>query len=131
MTLPTYNEALAASHDESAFSNGTEVDCWMARNCGRCIHDKPARLNDYANACPLPLIAYADRTPAEWVETNPKGLEDRYTCVYFRPEDDPGPDEPAPTPDPPGQLTLCPREPYERPARMYVDTRPVEATAPV
>ncbi len=38
-------------------------------------------------------------------------------------------DEPTPIPDPPGQPTLLPREPYERPCRMYADTKPIEVDA--
>ncbi|MFI7532615.1 hypothetical protein [Streptosporangium sp. NPDC049376] len=78
---------------------------------------------------PLAAVAVPGRFPVEWREDNPLGLYDRYTCVYFRPEDNPGPDEPTPIPDPPNQLTLCPREPYERPGRMFVDTKPVEVKA--
>ncbi|MBG0828509.1 hypothetical protein HS041_12095 [Planomonospora sp. ID67723] len=122
MSLPTFDEADARAREGSPFSNGTEGYTWMGNWCGRCVHDAPARRDDYANACPLILVALTGKTPAEWLESDPYSLADRYQCLMFRPEDDPGPDEPTPVPDPPGQLTLCPREPYERPARMFVDT---------
>ncbi|MEV8639242.1 hypothetical protein AB0395_47065 [Streptosporangium sp. NPDC051023] len=127
MTLPTYEEALAKAREGSPFSNSTEGECWMENNCEQCVHDRPARTGNPADGCPLVLVAYLDKTPAEWMRNEGFRLGDQYTCVMFRPEDDPGPDEPTPAPDPPGQLTLCPREPYERPGRMYVDIRPVEA----
>lgn len=129
MSLPTFEEASAKARQGLPFSNGTEGDCWMEANCGRCIHDKPARHGRPEDGCPLVLVAYMGRTPAEWIETSPFGLSDRYTCVMFRSEDDPGPDEPAPIPDPPGQLVLCERKPYERPARMFIDTGSVKADA--
>lgn len=129
MTLPTLKEAEARAREGSPFSNGTEGYAWMENWCGRCIHDAPTRRDDWANGCPLILLALTGRTPAEWMETNPRGLADRYTCLYFRDEDHHGPDEPTPIPDPPGQDALFPREPFERPCRMYADTRPVPAVA--
>lgn len=123
MTLPTYEQAMATSSDESPFSNGTEGQAWMSRHCARCVNDKPAREGRYEDACVLILVALNGRTPAEWTEDDRMSLGDQYRCMYFRDEDD-GPDpEPTPVPDPPGQLTLCPREPHEQ-ARMLI---PVDA----
>jgi hypothetical protein len=130
VSLPTFDEAFAKAREKSPFSNSTEGYAWMGANCQRCFHDKAARCGDPGDGCPLILVAYMGRTPAEWIETKPLGLTDRYTCVMFRPEDDLGPDEPTPIPDPPGQLTLCPREPFERPARMFTDTTPADQLTP-
>lgn len=129
MTLPTYDEAFARAREMSPFSNGTEGYAWMENNCERCIHDRPHRDGTDPQGCPLILVALMGRTPIEWMQQDGHRLGDQYHCLYFRDEDDPGPDEPTPIPDPPGQLTLCPREPYERPARMFAGTKPVEVSA--
>jgi hypothetical protein len=114
--LPTYEQALATSRDEAAFSNGFEGEHWLEANCCQCLNDADARTGQ-GPGCVLVLISLEGRTPAEWTETNPRGLSNRYQCAYYRSEDD-GPDpEPTPIPDPPGQLTLLPRAPYEQ-ARM-------------
>lgn len=126
MSLPTFDEANAKAREGSPFSNGTEGYAWMANNCQRCVHDKPARNDDYENGCPLILVAYLGKTPGEWMEANPYGLGDRYTCLYFRDENDGGPGEPTPIPDPPGQEGLFPRDEFERPGRMFADTMPQE-----
>jgi hypothetical protein len=137
MTLPTYDEAFAKAREGAPFSNADEGYPWLETWCGRCTHDREARTSE-GPGCPLVMVALMGRTPAEWLdntETGPDGLlkpysrSGQYTCVMFRPEDDPGPDEPKPIPDPPGQLTLVPREEFERPARMYADTKPVEVDA--
>lgn len=129
MTLPTYDEAFARARQRSAFSNGTEADCWFEANCGTCVHDKPARNGDPGNGCPLIMVAYMDRTPVEWLEQEGIRLGDQYHCVMYRSEDDPGPNEPTPIPDPPDQEVLFPRDGFERPARMFVDTAPQPAEA--
>lgn len=131
--LPTYEQAKATSRDGSPFSNGTEGYAWMANNCDVCINDKPARENDPGNGCVLILIALEGRTPAEWVDQwdgkGPYPLGDQYRCAYYRHEDDGGDPEPTPIPNPPGQLALCPREPYEQ-ARMLAPVQtPAEVTA--
>lgn len=118
MSLPDYDQAMAASRDEIPFSNSTEGEAWLSNNCERCLNDKPAREGRYEDGCVLILVALEGRTPVEWTPDKPMSLGEQYRCMYFRGEDD-GPDpEPAPIPDPPGQLTLVPREPYEQPARM-------------
>ena len=134
MTLPTYDKAFARARQRRAFANGTEGHAWLAANCDKCLHDKPARQGRAQDGCPLIMVAYMDRTPIEWLdgprdEQGRYGLADQYRCLMFRSEDDPGPDEPTLIPDPPDQEVLFPRDGFERPARMFVDTKPVEVTA--
>ena len=129
MSLPTYEDALARARDEVAFSNGTMWEIWSDRNCCRCVNDGIGLGLDEPQ-CPLVNVAMLhNKTPAEWTDQQPP-LGD-YLCVYFRDRDDPGGREPEPVPDPPGQLCLLPREPFEG-VRMYADTMPqaVEAVAP-
>ncbi|MEO3869383.1 hypothetical protein ABGB18_11175 [Nonomuraea sp. B12E4] len=128
MSLPTFEEADATAQEGSPFSNGTEGECWMENNCHRCVNDAPTRRDEWDKGCPLIMVALLGKTPNAWMERNPYGLYDRYSCIYFRDEDDPGPGEPTPIPDPPGQEGLFPREPFERPGRMYADTRPREVS---
>lgn len=119
MSLPTYEQAWATARDKTAFSNGFEGECWMGAHCERCINDSDELVNR-GEGCPLILIALEGRTPAEWADDKPGSLTERYRCAYFRSEDD-GPDaEPKPIPDPPGQLVMAPREPFEQ-ARMLTE----------
>lgn len=109
--MRTFDEADAAALDRSAFSNGTEWDAWSGTWCGRCEHDKDTP------GCPLVLVAMLGKTPAEWLEQPPGEHgpynSNLYHCVEFRDENTPGEGrEPLPIPDPPGQETLLPREPY-------------------
>ena len=124
MSLPTYEQAWETAREERPFSNGTEGYAWLDNWCGRCVHDKPAREGDDANGCPLVLVSLFGRTPIEWLPQDREGLirlGDSYHCMLFRDEDEGGGDpEPKPIPDPPGQLALTPREPYEA-ARMLTD----------
>lgn len=115
--LPTYEQAMGTAREGSPFSNGTEGHAWLDANCFRCVNDKPARQGREQDGCVLILVSLNRRTPAEWIEEQPFSLYHRYRCMYFRDEDDDGDPEPKPIPDPPGQLTLAPREPYEQ-ARM-------------
>ena len=94
----------------SAFSNGTEWECWSSRWCNRCIHDE-WRTGKF---CPLVNVAMlGDKTPLEWMNERPLSLYERYTCIEFRAEDG-GPDPtPRPIPDPPDQEVLFPREQAE------------------
>ena len=116
--MRTYDEAYAAARDEAAFSNGTEGDAWMGAWCERCVHDI-----DDGPGCPLVLVAYMGRTPAEWFEQDHSegwSLTDAYHCAEFRSRDDPGPGyEPQPDPPLPGQLELFDAEPYTG-TRMFV-----------
>jgi hypothetical protein len=63
------------------------------------------------------MVAYLGRTPIQWME-GPRSTEglisipNQYRCIEYRHEDD-GPADPQPIPDPPGQLTLIPREDYQ------------------
>jgi hypothetical protein len=117
--------------DDSAFSNSDEGYGWMDANCATCIHEKPTRQGDDANGCPLILITLMGKRPAQFLD-GPRDEHGRYSragqymCTEYRHEDD-GPTDPTPIPDPPGQLTLVPRESYEG-HRMLL--RPNPATLP-
>ncbi|MGC9540214.1 hypothetical protein [Streptomyces sp. UG1] len=129
--MRTYDEAFTAARDGSTFSNSSQWEVWAAKNCNRCIHDKPARQGDDANGCPLILIALMGKRPAEWLtQTEEQAVYADYTCTEFRDEEDgPGP-EPRPIPTPPGQGELWPREPFEG-HRMLTPLEPAtEAVSP-
>jgi hypothetical protein len=109
-----YDEA----RHETPFSNGTEGDGWFYANCETCWHDREQRSEETAGpGCPLIMVAYLGRTPIQWME-GPRSTEglisipNQYRCIEYRHEDD-GPADPQPIPDPPGQLTLIPREDYQ------------------
>ncbi|WP_406168971.1 hypothetical protein [Streptomyces sp. NBC_00996] len=126
--MRTYDEAFAAARDESTFSNSSQWEVWSAKNCDRCIHDKPARQGDDGNGCPLILVALMDKRPAEWLtQTEEQEIFADYTCTEFRGEDDPDPN-PRPVPTPDGQGELLPREPFEG-HRMLTPLEPTDATA--
>ncbi|WP_128803675.1 MULTISPECIES: hypothetical protein [unclassified Streptomyces] len=128
--MRTYDEAFAAARDESTFSNSSQWEVWAAKNCDRCIHDRPTRQGDDANGCPLILVALMNRRPAEWLtETEEQEVYADYTCTEFRHEDDPDP-EPRPIPTPPAQGELLPREPFEG-HRMLSPFDPASTTAGV
>lgn len=111
--MRTYDEAMKDARDETTFSNSSQWEVWSAKNCDRCFWDKPARQGDEANGCPLILIAWQAKRPAEWLtETAEQEVFADYTCTEFRGEDDPDPN-PRPIPTPDGQGELLPREPYE------------------
>lgn len=117
MTPDDYGRLYAEAIDEPAFSNSDEGMAWMDANCWTCIHDKPARQGDDANGCPLVLITLMGKRPVQFLD-GPRDEHGRYSragqyrCVEYRHEDD-GPADPQPIPDPPGQLVLVPREPFE------------------
>lgn len=120
-------DAYERAIDEPPFANSDEGYGWMANWCDRCIHDG-CGLGEDQPQCPLILVALMGRTPAEWLDQKhlgPDGLlvpysrADQFHCIMFRDRDDPGGREPEPIPDPPGQMTLLPREPYEG-ARMLL-----------
>ena len=116
-----YERAYAEAADRPAFSNGTESMAWMYNWCDRCLRDAPAR-SGLGPGCPLVLVAYLGKTPIQWLE-QPWGergpsLYNRYHCIEFRAPGDGG-NEPKPRPDPPGQDTFLPREPFEA-TRMLV-----------
>ncbi|MHC3474641.1 hypothetical protein ACYF6T_38930 [Streptomyces sp. 7R007] len=111
--MRTYDEAVKNARDEHTFSNSSQWEVWSAKNCDRCIHDKPARQGDPAQGCPLILIALAGKRPAEWLTQTPEqDVYADYTCTEFRDENNPDA-EPRPLPTPDGQGELLPREPYE------------------
>lgn len=134
--MRTYEEAWEHAVDRRPFSNGTEGYAWMDNWCYRCKNDGD-HLDD--PGCPLVLVALMGRTPSEWFEQpwgqirgRPEGetapvLGDTYHCAEFRDEDDDGPREPKPIPDPPGQEILLPREPYEGVRMLMQPQRSMEA----
>lgn len=129
MTPDDYGRLYEEAIDEPAFSNSDEGIGWMDANCATCIHDKPARQGDDANGCPLVLITLTGKRPIQFLDgpRNEQGLYSiarQYTCTEYRHEDD-GPTDPQPIPDPPGQLTLLPRETYE--GHRMLTTVPQEA----
>lgn len=72
--MKIYAEAEAAAQKRPAFSNGFEWDCWSAAWCNECVHE---------DDCPLILVAMLGKTPVEWTEDEPLGLETRYVCQEF------------------------------------------------
>lgn len=126
-------DAYERARDRVPFSNGTEGYDWMENWCARCIHDGYGLGKDEPQ-CPLITVAYCGRTPAEWLdgprdEHGRYGICDQYHCVMFRDRDDPGGREPEPVPDPPGQTTMWPREPFEG-VRMPLMAPPVADPQP-
>jgi hypothetical protein len=116
-----YEQVLADARPGKAFSNGTQYEIWSYNWCHRCAHDDPD-----GPFCPLMQVAFTtDKTPAEWMADTPDAeIFADYTCVEFRDRDQGPSPEPQPIPDPPGQLLLLPREPYEA-TRMFVQPSPV------
>lgn len=114
MSPDDYERLYDEARDETPFSNGSQGYGWMARNCDRCIHDKPAREGNDGQGCPLVLVALMGRTPIQWLcETEEQQIHADFHCIEFRDEDDGPSPEPTPIPDPPGQLTLLPRDEFE------------------
>lgn len=112
-------EIEADARDGSPFSNSTEWEIWSSQLCDRCKVDAPARdRGDYANGCPLILIALGGKTPAEWLE-QAELVPDRFHCVEYRDNDEPRrithPERPMP-----GQGELIPRADFERP-KVFAD----------
>lgn len=127
MNPDDYDRLLAESRDGSPFSNSDQGYGWMAANCDRCIHDKPAREGNDGQGCPLILVALIGRTPAQWLcETEQDAIFAHYRCTEFRGEDDPDPD-PRPIPTPPGQGELMPRQTFEG-HRMLTPLAPAGTT---
>jgi hypothetical protein len=109
----TYDEIYNGARDGSPFSNSTEWEMWSDGWCNRpCRHDAAFQRDEALEGCPLILLAMVGKTPSEWLE-QPPGSPDRYHCIEFRGEDEPGDTAPQPIPDPPGQETLLPRESCE------------------
>jgi hypothetical protein len=108
-------EAWDRAAEVAPFSNSTEGEAWMEAWCYQCSNDGCGVGKDNPQ-CPLLTVAYSGRTPAEWFDQTQPGqpprLGDQYHCLMFRRRGDEGGREPRPVPDPPGQLTLLPREPY-------------------
>lgn len=81
-----YDAIEATARPGSAFSNGTEWDCWSSDWCNQCVHDQDID----SGGCPIVLLAMqGEKTPAEWVPgpTDEEGrvsLTDRYGCLEFQ-----------------------------------------------
>ncbi|RZQ59817.1 hypothetical protein [Amycolatopsis suaedae] len=128
-----YDDILARSIDEPAFSNGTEGDAWTAKWCCRCLRDAPFRNMGRGSGCPILLVTMMGRRPAELLdgprdEQGRYSMADQYTCVEFRRPGGGGDGEPHPRPEPPGMDGLFPRP--DRARRMYVqpDAVPTEVS---
>lgn len=126
-----YSESYKRSREGSPFSNGTEGYGWMANWCDRCLIDAPFRNGISKTGCPLLLIAFSGRTPAEWLEQDRDehgrySIANQYHCIEFR-RPGGGGGEPRPKPKPRGQGDLFPPEPY-RSRRMYVQPAPAEVS---
>lgn len=50
----------------ATFSNGTEWEIWSSRWCDTCIKDRPARRDDYQNACTLILEGMLGNDVPQW-----------------------------------------------------------------
>jgi hypothetical protein len=108
-----YDDAWSRAREGSPFSNSSMWEWWAERWCYRCANDGIG-INKELPQCPLIAIALNNRTPAEWLtETEEQAVLGDFRCIEFRNRDDPGSYEPKPVPDPPGQLLLLPREPFE------------------
>lgn len=108
------SEVEADARDEPAFSNGTQGYGWMANWCDRCVHDDLNSNRYGVYGCPIIAVTMLSKTPIEFLcETEEQRIFADYHCIEFRDKDDPGPTEPTPIPDPPGQELLLPREPFE------------------
>ncbi|RKN40762.1 hypothetical protein [Streptomyces hoynatensis] len=129
MSPDDYDALFAESRDRRPFANGTEGYGWLDANCSTCIHEGPSRQGHEEQGCPLVLLALVGRTPAQWLD-GPRdaegryGIADQYRCIEYRHENDAGP-EPRPVPEPPGQLTLGPREPLEGVRMLTALTEPL------
>lgn len=130
MNPDDYGRLYDEARDEAPFSNGSQGYGWMANWCDRCIHDKPAREGRDGEGCPLVLVALMGKTPIQWLaETEEAWVYGDFHCIEFRGEDD-GPTDPQPIPDPPGQLTLLPREDYEGHRMLSPLPEPQAVSAP-
>jgi hypothetical protein len=118
-----YEEALKTSRPGTAFSNGTEWECWSANWCDRCLRDAPFRNGISSQGCALILLAMVgERTPGEWLEQpwlDGRPPLERYHCIEFKAPGGGG-GEPRPKPEPPDMDGLFERP--ERRTRMYVQT---------
>lgn len=116
--MRSVEEISDSAHDERPFSNSTEGYAWMRAHCATCIHDKPTRQGREHDGCALIALSMGGYTPAEWIPGDPQvdgGWDPTklFMCVEYSHEDDGGNPEPKPIPDPPGQLTLFPRDGLE------------------
>lgn len=116
-----YGEIFDDARDERPHVDIVE---WIAYVCDSCVNDPGENNLTVDNpGCPIIAVMINQRTPVELLE-QPDDAPDPYHCVEYRGPDD-GPGEPQPTPDPPNQPALWPREPFEG-VRMYADTIPAK-----
>jgi len=132
------DELLASAREVPPFSNSTEGYGWIDAHCLTCVHEKPTRQGREWDGCPLIALSMGGFTPAEWIPGDPRvaGGWDAarlFTCVEYRHEDDGSDPEPKPIPDPPGQLTLFPRDGLEgvRMLKPYGTEQPAQDRAGV
>lgn len=73
----------------SAFSNGTEWECWSAHWCQTCTKDSmglpPGPPEVFCEIVTTAIIG--QETPTEWTENDLRGLGYRYTCSEYEPRD--------------------------------------------
>ena len=124
-----FTEVEADARDVPAFSNGSMGYGWMANWCNRCTHDDLDSNRYGVYGCPIIAVTMVGKTPIEFLtQTDDDGIFGNYHCVEFRDKDNPGPSEPTPIPDPPGQGLLLPREPFEG-KRMFTQPQRESVTA--
>jgi hypothetical protein len=122
--MRTLAEIEADARDQRPFANGTEGYGWMGNWCYRpCLHDLPFQNDISPRGCPIILVAFLGKTPAEFLDgpRDEQGLysiEDQYHCIEFRAPGSGG-GEPRRKPTPSGQGELFPRTGVEGP-RMFV-----------
>ena len=115
---PSVDALYQEARDEPAFSNSDEGMSWMDANCDTCIYEKDQRNTETPGpGCNLILVSLMGRRPIQWIdgprdEHGSYSRAGQYHCTEYRHEDD-GPTDPQPIPDPPGQLTLVPRDDYQ------------------
>lgn len=128
-----YDEVFKSSRPGSAFSNGTEWECWSANWCDRCLRDAPFRNGISSQGCPLLLVAMTgERIPGEWMEQEWVAGHpplDRYSCIEFKAPGGGRGGEPKPKPEPPDMDGLFPRP--DRHTRMYVPVPQQDMARPV
>lgn len=120
MTVGTGDTAYDRAREGSPFSNHTMWEIWSENWCCRCRNDGMGLGKDKPQ-CELIAVALCGRTPLEWLTfTTEDEVYGNYHCINFRDRNDRRPRDPKPRPDPPGQMSMLPREPFEN-GRVYLD----------
>ncbi|MBB3665967.1 hypothetical protein FB384_004926 [Prauserella sediminis] len=117
-----FEEAYERARPVSPFANGDEWEEWSESWCGTCLRDAPHRRMGSGSDCPLVMVAFSERTPAEWLdgprdEQGRYRMSEQYVCVEYR-RPGGGGGEPRPQPEPLDMEGLFPRP--ERAVRMPV-----------